>query len=993
MAQSAKFIDVTRTYLPIDPEAFPLSLHGAKREDDPESRVPVMAYKGYNFLPTSYGYKSYFGTAKEIGIDALTARIDRVFIYQNLGYENILIALTDTGIWTKVGSVAGAWTNNVPMARDVNENIHYDWTSCIIANNLYCYRQGQPSYQKMVHNSVSQFVITSVVPSFLNMVAQVGIFRAAGRLAFWDSASSVGWANQDDFADFVPSLETLAGNALFPDIQGRIVTILPHGPGFIIYCTKSIIYLQQNIDNAFQWKPTVILPNAGISYPFQATIASPDTLHFAYTSEGLKKIENAREETIVPEVTDYLKDYTFPVYLRVLEGRYLFLELLDERYVTGLIQISDEVVPSVNYVFPGTALTLTATAPRTEGFDTCIAFNAINEGKAADSLPGGSGSGVAAPVDAHPTNPAYKPVWMAYLSRNGVMDVGSIVWSAVPCATVDPNGVEKNHCPSGLKVTQLTQDSSNKVATSGASAYVDGIWTMERFMQTQMAIWKIEDNARKAVRNAYINRASSGFKITFGATATNTGPTHEECTIGRYANEFTAPKFGYSVCSFWLTRFCITAFDLIRVKSNSVSAVDKRTGELGLLGYIGAQQLAEQFGTSGSNWDTVVGALHGTEISAASWSYPPPAAQQVIATNVAVTSANYSNATSSSLRTAFHSTRYITYSTGTFFSTYVYAVYQAAEGYRIFEQTVPEWGVPGSIISEPTGGRYENTENMYAYNKALDVETAPYIESAYCELTGWNYTTAAGGTAFVGRAGTCMASPSYPVATPPAAPYAGGSKPASILEVPIDDRTGSLCGKSYTAATVSGVTINWPTQTVTIPSGSFLLQLGSNAPVYPTFEGALVYDLQLKKWGKMKLRYKQLLDYSPINSTLNGVVPSNTFGIMAGAIGGSGKITLFDTYPEDSYISYGKVGYYRLGKTSPEEVKVQFRTPSTGQLRVETSLEGRNLSTGLAVVQEFTNSLETVLYGAYPGKWANIQISGQYDICYLEYRGLTKGRR
>ena len=65
-----------------------------------------------------------------------------------------------------------------------------------------------------------------------------GIFRANGRLGFWDSANSVSWSSLFSFIDFTPSLETLAGFATFNDVLGRIVTIKASGSGFIIYSTK-----------------------------------------------------------------------------------------------------------------------------------------------------------------------------------------------------------------------------------------------------------------------------------------------------------------------------------------------------------------------------------------------------------------------------------------------------------------------------------------------------------------------------------------------------------------------------------------------------------------------------------------------------------------------------------------------------------------------------------------------------------------------------------
>ncbi len=914
MAQTTKFIDITRTFLPVDPNSFPETLHNSGREDSPEHASPVMAYKGYNFLPTSYGYKSYFGTNQLVGIDALAARVDYVFIYQNLAFENVLIALCDTGIWTKVGSISGAWINSVPIIPNINPNVHMEWTFTIIANVLYAYQQGQPSYQKIVSAIPAGVTITSIVPNFLNMAAQLGAFRANGRLAFWDSDDSISWANLDDFADFEPSLETLAGNVKFSAIQGRIVTILPHGPGFMVYSTKSIVYVAQDIANLYQWNPMPVLPSVGISYPRQVAVGSPDTLHFAYTQEGMKKIDHAKEETIVTEVTDFLKDSSDPIYLRIVDGRFLFVELLDKDLATGVAQLSTEDVPPVDYTFPGSGYTLEGSPPQDMGAGVCSVFAGINDGLFTDTQP-------LAPLDQKIGSPVPSPVWVCYLSKRGVVDPANIVWEAAPCPTLDPNGVDALMSPgSANTLDKMTQDSSNKVATTGAEAYVDGNWTIERFIQTQNSIWLREQQGLRAYVSAISNRSKTAAKTVQANICTTGQPVRNECLIGRYPTEFSVPVFGWSKCSFWLTRYAIAAIDLIRTKAN-ISTCD-----------------------TGSLWN-----LNG---------FPTPTYTSAAAVlSYAISTSPDSN-----------------YSFG--------APLLAEEGYIIGYKILSN----GLDIGWYAGVTHGNTDTMYAYNKGVDVDILPTPESPYCEIVGWNYTKEDGTTGYIAATGTCEAPSLFPSTTKPTAMGA-------ITEPRIDAETGALCGKPFESALVDGVVVDWPSTNVTIPAGSFLLQQGSIAPIYPTFEGALVYDLQLKKWGKMKLRYKQLVDYSPVNSTAKGLVPTTVFGIMSGVLRSDGKISLFDMYPTKSYISYGKIGYDRKGNTTPEEVRVDFRIPCTGYVKTETSLHGQALSTGFTKTEPFTSATAVTLYGAYPGRWSNIEIGGIFDISYLEYTGYKQGRR
>ena len=102
---------------------------------------------------------------------------------------------------------------------------------------------------------------------------------------------------------------------------------------------------------------------------------------------------------------------------------------------------------------------------------------------------------------------------------------------------------------------------------------------------------------------------------------------------------------------------------------------------------------------------------------------------------------------------------------------------------------------------------------------------------------------------------------------------------------------------------------------------------------------------------------------------------------------------LFDTFPLDSKIVYGKVGYDRLYHTSLEELRVDFKGLSSGTLRVETSLNGKNVSAGLSKTQSFDNVDSVTLYGAFPGKWHQITLQGYFDISYMEYRGYRHAHR
>lgn len=354
MAQTTKFVDLTRTYIPIDPNSFPDSLHVVDMKE--ENRIPVMAYDGKNFLPTAYGYRSFFGTEKTLNVAALAERVDWVLLFQNEAMNNFVIALCDSGIWYKAGSTVGAWTQAVVLPHYRAEPLkHYQWTFTVLQNVLYCYREnGDHFYTIESQVPAPGILVTTKTPSFLNMAAQKGIFSAGNRLGFWDSANSTSWSTLDDKEDFTPDLETLAGNATFDQIVGRIISIRSHGDGFVIYATKSIIHVEKDSNSLYVFSPRAVLKDNGVAYPEQVVAAIPDTTHFAYTTMGLYKIESGNAEVIVPEITDFLKQTAGPKYLHLGEGRYLFVQMMGSDYTSGYpLQVEGQIL--------GETITITST--------------------------------------------------------------------------------------------------------------------------------------------------------------------------------------------------------------------------------------------------------------------------------------------------------------------------------------------------------------------------------------------------------------------------------------------------------------------------------------------------------------------------------------------------------------------------------------------------------------------------------------------------------
>ena len=968
--QSAKFVDLNRTFVPINPNSFPTSMLEGRAAASPEDPIPVSAYEGQNFLPTAQGYRSYFGTTSAVEVDALPSKADYVFVFQNTLYENVIIALTETGIFYKRAATPGAWTQATTVAAAA-EGVHYEWTYAIIAQVLYVYQANAVSYSKISSNLVGGITVTSVVPNFLNMTGQLGIFRAGGRLGFWDSSDSISWSNQDDYQDFTPSLLTLAGNVKFIDVNGRISVIKGYGAGFIIYSTKSIIYVAPTPQDVFQWKPDVIYSSTGITYPRQVVTAEPDTLHFAMTSIGLVKIEDAKPTVLVPDVVDAMKTHQGPIYLSLLEGRHLCLEVIDSDYFESQVQFTEVSTGDITYVFPGATGTL-ADAIDEEllaGTDLCATIAAVNNGDfAAKPDP--------TPNDKKP-NTFYQPVWTAYFSSNGPKGDTVDAWAATPVATIGALGVDLLMCPDPADIgltSNLTLDLTWKTVIDGIdTSWANSNWTLERFMALQNAIWDIEEENISAWLGEAGTRSkgdSTSVSVSFTDAPDISSTTVD--TIGTYASKFSGRQWGMSKCSFFLTRYCVEAAELKRHRNEltdtSLGAIIPNVTSWRTSYADGSGYFADNSAAYGGPLPTLADAKAWIDNYAAQ-SRPP-------------------------LWDPLGSTGWLTTGWNDALSPDVYIggilvrtarCYKTAAGVLVYECAI-------IAANYTTMQSYNTVTSVIAYNGITDLKYGPVADVGILKLTGWRYTKNDNTTAVI---------PAVDCAEPPVYPKGQTTFAVPIIQGDLDvNPDGSFCSLPFEPVLIPGldaVELNWPDQTVTLPAGTFLLQDGSIAPKYPTFFGFISYDLQLKKWGKYVGEYKVLVNYSPANSSPNGGISFNSFGILAGILDSFGKVRLFDNYPAYSYITYGKIGYYRAGMTTVEEVHANFSSPSTGFIKIDTSIEGRFVDPSLAKSMQFTDAGKVRLTGGNPGSWTNVTIGnsegGTWNLNYLEFRGFQQGRR
>lgn len=1057
MSQLVKVIDVNRSYIPGDPNAFPETYHATNNEDYPETRIPVVPFEGWNFMPTAQGYRSYFGLNKSLNISALTSRVDDIFMIQTQTFDNILVALCEDGIWTKTGEVVGSW-NHVKSLSIPPAGEHLDWTYCVIGKNVYAYRAtgsvyykfpdqvtyaSQPAasgevvldgnfttggslaagtYQYKLARKINStgaltlpstgvsvvttgstsiivlqiptvadtefyrlykifggntyykdvaagyyldidntgwtaivlpdtsyqipntYIPTEITPTFLNMAGQLGIFRAGIRLGFWDSENSIAWSSIDNLSDFTPSIETLAGSAIFTSIVGRITTIKDQANGFLVYATKSIVFIRQVESTTFQWDPIILLTEGGVAFAKQITKGNKVDQQFAITSLGLAKIESSQLEIIVPEITDFLAKTPNPLYLTLLNNRYLCIQSMDDEYINAQIRFTNENVSGIDYLFPSipyiadlypdTTLNSSLFCPRT-GFMAGLGYTVEQQADAQAAWEAANASNPSlypppAPGSSQNAWNTYEAVWEGHLQVQDVPDPNNITWTSNPIATLDAHGVERNMCPS----TTVLRNTTYGVGAGGTVVIPSSTgFTLKKLIQIQTALWDWEDYKRQAYIDAILNRKF----VDDGGTSISPGVNEQVMGIFLTGASWHSDGWAANKCSFWMTR---TKTDALTIKRRRVEY--ESAG-----GFIWDDGFVYNLSTFGGTQSNPI------RLPISSGTAPADAALLLY------------NAWAAYDPTWATTHSYIGYTwTPPYLSVRVSGPYECAAASAISSSNT----VIGTNISEPT--------------------TVDVTSRAFFKLIGWKYKDANGVEHIVpGITDPTCKAPDDPDFN--ASFITGG-------DVPVLGLDGSLCGEAFPSITIPGYSIaplTWPSITVTLPPSTFLLQHGSIGPIYPTYKGSFVYDLLLKKWGKLKAEYKQLLDYVPINSLTDATISAEDFRIQGGLINSSGNVYLFDESPSDSRITWGKIGYYRQGMTRIEEVQIHNSLPFTGNLELNSSLDGESLETYLTSLTSFSNVYKALCYPGVSGRWHTISVTGKFDIKYLEFRGVVAGRR
>ncbi len=973
-------IDVSRSFIITDPEAFYENLMSTVQEDSPEKLIPIVAYEGYNILPTIYGYRSYFDVTSKLDVPNLGAKCDKLLLYQFGNYTNVLIALCENGIYTNAGKVSGtSWYHNLSLTAP-GAGSYLEWTYCVIGNKLYLYRQGSSSVYFIGPTDFgSPINIHSFTPSFLNMAGQMGIFRANGRLGFWDSANSISWSSVFDVTDFTPSIETLAGDVIFNDVLGRIVTIKASGSGFVIYSTKNIVGAQYDTTGSILFNAKTIAETAGIWISRQVCAGVKDTEHYAYTNTGIRHISNGEKVTeIFSGLYDFLKEAREPVYMDYLQGRYLFFSLIDPSYISGLVSFSIEHVDqlTIRLKLNNGELVNPDDVP---DFIEGIPFNddLLNkiQGGATDGMYGiwnATGSKMIpgrvssmdpyllddpfTPEDDHPyagnLTPLYSTAELIDARDSGTWTNKISVDNTKPFA-LDlgwhdlPNGTGKaddgltriatRQSKEWYEVDTLVTNLKNAIA---ALSYADmGILVYGiRYLYENIGSITAPSTVNTTI--GYILDPSSGLTTTEHFDGVGTyAPSYElkRLFTKRYPIYTSLQYVNQSISVQWGTLFNLDV-DYTLLTPGTVSSL-----ALTDPGYVNDSALI----VASESLDTAFPIAYIPGHTPAD-SIPVLTAKQITIMNHAVDLFGTPTITANGVTKTSTVTVVYTSDPADFY-TWGYIIAQAD-----FDAgpTNIQWTVRKSPL-------YQGVATGHKFLKVNASETGPTIESklvANQRIIDWAEWTVENPP------------PTFNWATNEQIIGDPGFKVPQSLHLP-------------------------PTADINLPGATFLLQDATSAPIYPDYVGALVYDTGLQKWGKFKGSYRTLVDYSPINSTTEKIIDYSNFGLDSGILSPAGSTHLFSSKAADSLIRYGKLALYRQGFTNIETITLHFRKPFTGSIQIDVSLDGRSLHSALTTIDSFTEVGMAIVYPPYAGKWFTVSIKGEFDLRSFEFNGNPAGIR
>lgn len=1027
MTQQVRIIDLKNSYLPVDPNTYSpniLSDSMIARGDE----LPVSPYDGYNFMPTEYGYRSFFGDTEEYKADPLPRETDGVVVFQNIEYLNFVIALSSDGIRWRVKDSVDDTSWHFQEGRPVEEENpgYYPWTYTILDNKLFCYQQQAENYWVFyfdpVHaeqhpdfdplDPIGGYRPYKVVPTFLNMAGQVGIFRAGARLAFWDSANAIATSSVDDLSDFTPSVSTLADVVVYSQVQGRITTVKPMGEGFIIYAAQNIVAVARDLSADLTWRGTVIHPH-GVLYPRQIVAGERDEVHYVISTSEILHIQAAQCSPILPDFNTMLRRETKPFYVTLYGQRYLVFLPLDSWVIRRQRSTSSRFNDTEWVINPGESLG-EYKDPRLSPPDTPLDITELPTEdlcRTLDSL-----------ADCY-----YRPmtrIRRLYCFGGGADKI------TIPSVTIEVPSIGEVEIPESATIQYGTWALNPEFDTKEEDDLTINSEDLQEFISRDAASYAgILHYAKRQVQEEVKRFEKNRLKLKWqGSTPlyvykhheTGVWHTHkdvdevtEEVTTEALFNsedvpvitDYTMPFTEISCCgvrvgvhtleqsTFKLKGKVLAWKDTPGEKSQGFAGKNLSSVKLKYRCIVGDFDTKEEMWAAlEAHFDTLNdGPYHLDSYDhTGSWD-PAHMPESVFAQLPAGSKLEYSDV-------------YKSANDPTIWTAWGRMYLEC-----IYEYTTKVNAQAGDPTKFATWLEWEPEIDRNRRGNTITLKTFGSFTQAYETAYDWDGPW----TPVESSRSECSADwrTDWPLSFSDFTSKTQGSASSVTGNPAVNDAEGTICGNPIYLPDTPWGYLEWDEIIGKIPGGGFTLVDGSNAPAYPRLEGAYVFDTQLKRWGKLQRTFYAIFDVVPINRYDVQVINSFETLAASGVLGHDGKIKLFTGSPKDSKLRIGKVGFSRKGFTDAEEVIAHMQAPFQKSyeippsiIQVEPSIDGERVEDSMVAwahtdelvdypVSNATRSQVFRMPVSLSARWYNIVFIGKYDISYLEFRGTSAGRR
>lgn len=274
------------------------------RDLDRDIGIPQALFM-QNVVPTQEGFASVsYSSAIKAAIPAVT-HFDRAFSIRDAeGRRGVFVPAG--GAAYVYNAVQAAWYRfNLFVADEIGTTTVVT-TAFVQGRQFICFQ----SYGLYEYNFVAN-TLTNVPMTGLSNTAVTGIAASSGYLLAFGGQDNLYWSSLTNPVDFVTSLVTGAGSGTVLDLRGQQTAYLPITNGFIVYSTANAVQATYTGNLQIPWNMKEIPGSGGVIHAEHVTFEENLHYHYAWTSNGLLKVEKSVAANAYPQVTDFLTSQIF----------------------------------------------------------------------------------------------------------------------------------------------------------------------------------------------------------------------------------------------------------------------------------------------------------------------------------------------------------------------------------------------------------------------------------------------------------------------------------------------------------------------------------------------------------------------------------------------------------------------------------------------------------------------------------------------------------